>query len=149
MTIHRDTRTVPYTADQMFELVAGIDDYPDFIPWCVGMKVRSRRVDAEGSGEILADMIVGYKVFRERFRSKVRLDRAAKTIVVDYVNGPFRRLENRWTFTDLEGGGSEIDFVIDFEFKSRLLQATANQVLDKAFKRLSDAFLARAKDLHG
>jgi len=148
MTLHRDTRVVPYPADAMFDLVAGIEDYPDFIPWCLGMKVRERSV-ADGRGHVVADMIVGYKIFRERFRSKVRLDRPAGAIDVDYLNGPFKRLENRWRFIDREGGGSTIDFTIDFEFKNRFLQATAQQVLDKAFKRLSDAFLKRADALYG
>ncbi len=132
----------------MFDLVADIDAYPDFIPWCVGMKVRSRDVEA-GSGQITADMLVGFKVFRERFRSRVRLDRDAKTIDVEYLDGPFRRLENHWRFIDEPGGGSTIDFHIDFEFRNRFLQATAMQFLDRAFKKLSDAFLKRAKDVYG
>ncbi|MEO1310288.1 MAG: type II toxin-antitoxin system RatA family toxin [Pseudomonadota bacterium] len=148
MTVHRDQRRVPYSADAMFDLVADIETYPDYIPWCVGMKMRSRNVE-DGSGEMTADMLVGFRGFRERFRSRVHLDRPAKAIDVEYLDGPFRRLVNRWRFIDQDDGGSIIDFHIEFEFRNRLLQATAMQVLDKAFKKLSDAFLKRADEVYG
>lgn len=140
----RHTKTeVPYTADQMFALVADVETYPEFLPWCVGLRIVER-----GPAKVTADMIVAYKVFRERFRTQVTLDRADKHIDVAYVDGPFRTLENRWRFTDKPEGGSVIDFDIEFEFKNFLLQATAQAVFDKAFARMSEAFVKRAGEIY-
>jgi len=135
---------VPYTADQMYALVADVERYPHFLPWCSALRVVGR-----GEGMLTADMIVSYKVFRERFRSRVKLDPQAKRIDVTYVNGPFRNLENRWRFTDKPEGGSVIDFDIAFEFRNFLLQATAQAVFDKAFARMSEAFVRRAEEVYG
>lgn len=148
VTRKHERRIVRYSADQMYDLVADIVKYPDFIPWCVGMRVREGRV-VDGSGELVADMIVRFNVFRETFRSRVRLHKPAHTIDVDYLDGPFRRLENHWRFEDRPEGGSIIDFRIAFEFRNPLLQATAMGLLDKAFARLADAFIARADDVYG
>lgn len=144
MTARRTTTEVPYSAAEMFALVADVERYPDFIPWCVALRVAER-----GEGTLLADMVVAYKVFRERFRSRVTLDRDARRITATYVDGPFRTLRNDWSFRDREGGGSTIDFLIDFEFRNFILQATAQQVFDKAFARMADAFVARAKAVYG
>lgn len=144
MTARRTTTEVPYSAAEMFALVADVERYPDFIPWCVALRVVER-----GEGTLLADMVVAYKVFRERFRSRVTLDRDARRITATYVDGPFRTLRNEWSFRDREGGGSTIDFLIDFEFRNFILQATAQQVFDKAFARMADAFVARAKAVYG
>ena len=128
----------------MFALVADVERYPDFIPWCVALRVVER-----SEGGLLADMVVAYRVFRERFRSRVTLDRAAGRICATYVDGPFRTLRNEWTFVDRAEGGSTINFLIDFEFRSLLLQATAQTVFDKAFAKMADAFVARATSVYG
>jgi len=148
VTEKHERRHVSHPPERMFDLVADVRSYPDFIPWCEGMRVR-RDDTREGSGELVADMLVGFKVFRERFRSRVLLDRPARRIDVDYLDGPFRRLENRWLFEDDGAGGCNIDFAIIFEFKNPFLQATATSVLDRAFLRLSDAFVKRADELYG
>lgn len=143
----RTTQThVPYSADQMFALVADVERYPEFLPWCVGLRIID---EDKNAGTLTADMIVAYKVFRERFRSRVQLDHKRKHIEAAYVDGPFRNLENRWRFTDKPEGGSVIDFEIAFEFKNFLLQATAQAVFDKAFSRMSEAFVKRADEVYG
>ncbi len=144
MTARRSTTEVPYSAAEMFALVADVERYPDFIPWCVALRVVER-----GDKRLLADMVVAYRVFRERFRSRVTLDPEAGRITAEYVDGPFRTLKNEWTFRDRAEGGSSIDFLIDFEFRNFLLQATAQTVFDKAFARMADAFVARAKAVYG
>lgn len=144
MTWRRTTTEVPYSAAEMYALVADIERYPDFIPWCVALRVVER-----GETTLLADMVVAYRVFRERFRSRVTLDPAAGRITAEYVDGPFRMLKNEWSFRDRESGGSIVDFLIDFEFRSLILQATAQTVFEKAFARMSDAFVARAKAVYG
>ena len=131
----------------MFDLVADVERYPEFLPWCSALRVIQRDV-ADGQGSLSADMIVAYKVFRERFRSKVLLDRKTGTIDVEYMDGPFRTLQNHWRFTDQPEGGSIIDFEIAFEFKNFLLQATAQAVFDKAFSRMSEAFVKRAGEVY-
>jgi len=148
VTSKRTTTTVPHTADQMFDLVADVEKYPAFIPWCIALRVLETGV-ADGQGTLTADMIVAYKVFREKFRSRVILDRENKTIDASYLDGPFRSLENHWRFTGQPEGGSVIDFEIDFEFKNFLLQATAQAVFDKAFARMSEAFVKRADEVYG
>lgn len=147
MTSKKTTTQVPYTADQMFDLVADVGKYPEFIPWCIALRILSKNVSA-GQGELTADMIVAYKVFREKFKSHVTFDRDNQAIDVTYLDGPFRSLENHWHFTDQPGGGSIIYFEIEFEFKNILLQATAQTVFDKAFARMSDAFVKRADDIY-
>lgn len=148
MTGKRTETDVPHKAHEMFDLVADIEKYPDFLPWCVALRIMRSDVTA-GSGEMTADMIVAYKVFRERFRSRVRLDRARLAIDVDYMDGPFRTLKNSWRFADLPEGGSRVYFEIEFEFRNLVLQATARQVFDKAFARMSDAFVIRADEVYG
>ncbi|WP_428409654.1 type II toxin-antitoxin system RatA family toxin [Hyphococcus sp.] len=144
MTARHTQTEVPYTADQMFALVADVEKYPEFLPWCAALRVIERSENA-----LTADMVVAYSVFREHFRTRVTMDRVNKSIDVAYVNGPFRNLENRWRFTDKAEGGSVIDFEIEFEFKNFLLQATAQAVFDKAFARMSEAFVKRAEDVYG
>ncbi len=132
----------------MFELVADVERYPEFLPWCVALRIAERRTDAQ-SEFLTCDMVVAYKVFRERFRSLVRLDRAGRRIDVDYVDGPFRSLKNDWAFSEARGGGSIVDFSIEFEFRSLLLQATAQAVFERAFLKMSDAFVERARSVYG
>lgn len=144
MTARRTTTEVPYSAAEMFALVADVERYPDFIPWCVALRIIER-----GEGTQLADMVVAYKVFRERFRSRVTLDPLAGRITATYVDGPFRTLRNEWAFKDRPEGGSTIDFLIDFEFRNFILQATAQQVFDKAFSKMAEAFVKRAQAVYG
>ena len=132
----------------MFELVADVERYPEFRPWCVALRIAERRTDAQWEF-LTCDMVVAYKVFRERFRSLVRLDRAGRRIDVDYVDGPFRSLKNDWAFSEARSGGSIVDFSIEFEFRSLLLQATAQAVFEKAFLKMSDAFVERARSVYG
>lgn len=139
---HHERTRVPFRPDQMFDLVAGVEDYPRFIPWIEALRVRSRK-GTQDEGMLTADMVVGYKMFRESFRSEVSLDRANNTIDVRYVQGPLKTLTNNWRFEPHEAG-CMIDFCIDFEFKNFLMQTLANQLIDKAFKRLSGAFIDEA-----
>ena len=148
MTARRTTTEVPYSAAQMFDLVADVEKYPDFLPWCIALRVLQADKTG-GQGAVTAEMVVAYKVFRERFRSKVLLDRENKTIDAEYIDGPFRSLQNHWRFKDRPDGGSIIDFEIAFEFRNFLLQATARAVFDKAFSRMSEAFVKRADEVYG
>jgi coenzyme Q-binding protein COQ10 len=132
----------------MFDLVADVATYPDFLPWCIALRVIDR--SAEGDEQRLtADMVVAYTVFREKFRSKVVMRRAAGAIDAQYVDGPFRTLKNSWRFRDRPEGGSDVEFDIEFEFRSFLLHATAMTVFEKAFARMSEAFVARAHEVYG
>lgn len=142
------TRDVPYKADDMFALVAGIEKYPEFLPWCTGARIRKRERDG-GAEVVVADLIVSYKVFREQFTSRVVLDSAARRIDVHYVRGPFKHLANEWKFEPLADGGSRIHFFIDFEFRSVTLQKLMNSVFGKAFARVMQAFIDRADALYG
>lgn len=148
MTSRHTTLEVPYSAEQMFALVADVERYPDFLPWCVALRVVERRQEGE-YGSITADMVVAYKVFREQFRSRVRLDRPHMRIEVEYVDGPFRTLKTLWSFRDFPGSGSIVDFKIEFEFRNLILQATARAVFEKAFSRMAEAFTDRARIVYG
>jgi len=147
VTARRTSAAVPFTAEQMFSLVADVERYPEFLPWCAGLRIVSRRAD-DSCEIVTADMIVAYKVFREQFRSLVRLDRDRLRIEVDYVDGPFRSLKNEWAFQDRSEGGSIVDFAIEFEFRSFLLQHAAHSVFEKAFLRMSEAFVERANAVY-
>ncbi len=127
----------------MFDLVADIDKYPEFLPWCVGARIRRR----EGN-EVVADLAIGFKMYRERFTSHVVLTRPDR-IHVTYSDGPFRYLNNEWRFTPTEDGGCLIDFYVDFEFKSKLLQHVIEMLFNEAVKRMVAAFEARARKLYG
>ena len=146
--IKRSTIETPYAAEEMFALVADIERYPAFLPWCVALRIVSRR--REANVELLsADMVVSYRMFRERFRSLVRLDAEQCRINVEYIDGPFRSLTNEWRFARTPNGGSIVDFAIAFEFRSLLLQATAHSVFERAFAKMSEAFVARAAEVYG
>lgn len=144
MPTHAEKRVLPYRPDQMFDLVADIEHYPEFLPWCVACRITRRE------GEVIwGDLMVGFKVFRETFTSKVTLGRPDR-IDVEYVNGPFRYLNNHWLFEPAEGGeATAIDFYIDFEFRSRMMQAVAGTVFNEAVRRMVTAFEARAHAVHG
>ena len=134
----------------MFALVADVERYPEFVPLCRALKVRRREKCEAGIETLIADMEVGYKAIRERFASRVGLDRPRLKIVVEYVDGPFSRLENVWNFRDAaEGGGSTVEFFIAYEFRSRLLAVLMGAMFDAAFRKFSAAFEARADEIYG
>ena len=147
MPKHHETRKLPYTADQMFDLVADVETYPEFIPWISAARINSRR-ETE-AGEVLeAELVISFKVFRERFRSRVTLDREDRRIETSYLDGPFKRMESVWRFAP-DGDGCEIRFDVDFEFRNRLLGAAANTFFYDAMQRIVRAFERRAAKLYG
>lgn len=139
MPTHQEKRLLPHSADELYELVTDVEDYPNFLPWCVALRVKSR-----DEREIRADMVVGFKMLRERFTSKVTLTPKTR-IDVEYLDGPFRYLENRWQFMDKDGG-CEIDFYIDFEFRSRILRKVMEPLFHEAVRRMVRAFEKRAAE---
>ncbi|WP_069308404.1 type II toxin-antitoxin system RatA family toxin, partial [Methylobrevis pamukkalensis] len=140
---------VAHTAQEMFDLVADVDRYPEFVPMCESLRVRYRKTTGEGQEVLVADMAVGYKLVRETFTSKVTLDRPAGLILVEYIDGPFRFLQNRWTFRELDETSCEVGFFISYEFKSRTLGALMGAMFDHAFRRFTTAFEARADKIYG
>jgi coenzyme Q-binding protein COQ10 len=148
MPEYRTTRRVAHSAERMFDLVADVERYPEFVPFCEMLHVRGRRT--EGDKEVLvADMAVGYKLVRESFTSKVTLDRPALEIRADYLDGPFRSMENSWTFAPLPEGGCEINFCIVYEFRSRALAVLMGAMFDRVFRTFATAFEKRADQLYG
>ena len=141
MPTHAEKRFLPHTPEQLFDLVADIESYPEFLPWCTASRIREREGDM-----LRADLVIGFKVFRERFTSTVILDRPER-IDVRYDNGPFRYLNNHWVFIPAEEG-CVIDFYVDFEFRSRLLQSLIGAVFNEAVRRMVTAFEARAGVLY-
>jgi len=147
MPTHSETRTLPYSADQMYALVADVAKYPQFIPWISASRVRS--VQPVGDHAVMhADLVVGFKMFRERFLSKVTLWEADSRIDTEYVDGPFKHLVSTWQFRDT-GAGCEVAFDVDFEFKNRLLQGAAGLFFYEAMQRIVRAFEQRADALYG
>jgi coenzyme Q-binding protein COQ10 len=142
MPTHAEHKLVPYTPEQMFDLVADVGRYSEFLPWCAVSRVRTHT-----STELLADLTIGFGPFRESFTSRVALERP-RTCHVTYENGPFRYLNNQWTFT-LAPQGCRVDFFVDFEFRSRLLQSAIGVVFNQAVQRMVNAFLKRARDVYG
>ena len=132
----------------MFALVADVEKYPEFLPLCEALTVRSRK-ERDGRTVLVADMTVGYKAIRETFTTQVLLKPDETTIDVKYLDGPFRYLTNEWRFEPLEGGGSTVHFFIDYEFKSRILGAVMGAMFDRAFRMFADAFEKRADALYG
>ncbi len=143
----RTTRRVAHSAERMFDLVADVERYPEFVPFCEMLQVRGRRRDGERE-VLVADMSIGYKLVRETFTSKVTLDRPALEIRADYLDGPFRALENSWTFKLLPDG-SEISFCIQYEFRSRALAVLMGAMFDRVFRTFADAFEKRADQIYG
>ena len=141
MPTHAETKRLPYTPEQMFDLVADVRRYPEFLPWCVGAQVVSKT-----DNELIADLTIGFKMFRETFRSRVTLERPDH-VHVEYLTGPFRYLNNHWNFLPIEGG-CEVKFFVDFEFKSRLLQAMIGTVFNEAVRLMVRAFERRAMVLY-
>ncbi|MGV1793891.1 type II toxin-antitoxin system RatA family toxin [Rhizobium lusitanum] len=140
-------RPVPHSPDQMFDLVADVERYPEFLPLCDALVVRSRK-ERDGKILLIADMTVGYKAIRETFTTQVLLNKAERAIDVKYIDGPFKYLDNRWRFTPSENGGCVIDFFIDYEFKSRILGALMGSMFDRAFRMFTDAFETRANKIY-
>ncbi len=141
------TRRVAHAPDEMFALVADIEKYPQFLPLCEQLTIRSRR-ERDGRTMLVADMTIGYKAIRETFTSRVTLDPANLKILVEYVDGPFRHLENRWTFRPHEAG-CEVGFFISYDFASRMLGMLMGAMFDKAFRKFSEAFERRADLVYG
>ena len=139
----RETRRLPYSAEQMFDLVADVARYREFLPWVIATRVRS-----DSETEMLADMVVGFKSIRETFTSRVLKQRPLE-IAVRYVDGPLSDLDNVWTFHALDEHTCEIEFLVDFEFKNRVFQALAGQYFDRAFRKMVAAFETRAGELYG
>jgi coenzyme Q-binding protein COQ10 len=140
-------RHVRFSAEQMFALVADIEKYPEFLPLCTGLTVLSRRQTAAGE-ELTARMSIGYKSIAETFTTRVVIDKADRRIDVSYLDGPFKRLENHWKFSD-DQSGSTVDFYIDYEFRSKLLGALMGAMFDQAFRRFTHAFEERAAKVYG
>ncbi|MCQ8782604.1 type II toxin-antitoxin system RatA family toxin [Mangrovibrevibacter kandeliae] len=142
------TRHVRFTAEQMFALVADVEQYPQFLPLCRSLTVRSRK-ERDGKTLLVADMTVAYKMVRESFASQVLLKPDERRIDVKYIEGPFRYLDNRWTFEPSADGGCDVRFFIDYEFKSRTLGMLMGSVFDYAFRRFAEAFEERAERIYG
>ncbi len=163
MPVHAEKRVIPYSPEQLFDLVADIEKYPEYLPWCLGARVRKRE------GNVLyADMVIGFRFIRERYTSKVTCKRPNKRtadkgggtgaegigteagrIDVVYIDGPLRRLRNHWVFEPAEGGGCEIDFYVEFDFHSRILEKLIGALFNEAVRRMVGAFEARAKVVYG
>lgn len=149
MPSHAETRKLPYSARQMYDLVAEVERYPEFLPWMAAARVRRHTSRPDGSELMEVDMVVSFKVFRERFASRDVLWPDRHRIEIEYLDGPFRHLLSNWEFTDLESGGCEVAFDVDFTFKNRLLQGAAEVFFHEAMKRIVSAFEARADALYG
>ena len=150
MPSFREERPVRHRAEQMFDLVADVGRYPEFVPLCTALKVRSRKVDEDGRETLIAGMTVGYKLIRETFTSRVMLDKPRLKVRVEYIDGPFSHLENMWTFRDEpDRDGSRVGFFIDYEFKSRTLGVLMGSMFDVAFRKFARAFEERADAVYG
>lgn len=144
----RTSRRVAHTAEQMFDLVADVERYPQFLPLCQGLRI-TRREERAGLPLITADMTIAYRVFRETFRSQVTLDRTNRTIVVTYLDGPFRQLQNTWNFRPEGEADSTVEFFIAWELRSRALALVVGAVFERVFRRYAEAFEARADAVYG
>lgn len=146
MPIHAEKRTMPYSSQQMFDLVGDITAYPEFLPWCSAARIKKRMKKSQV--EIIdADLVISFKVFREKFASRVTLIPDQHKIDVVYLDGPFKYLNNHWQFNE-SNGGCEVDFFVDFEFKSKVLQTLIGMVFSEAMLRIVGAFETRAKFLY-
>lgn len=142
MPTHAEKKISPYSAAQMYNLVADVASYPDFLPWCIATRIRSHK-----DNFMVADMVIGFKMIREKYTSEVTLDEGRKVNVV-YKNGPFKYLNSHWIFEDEAGGGCTIDFFVDFEFRSALLQKVMGAVFNEAVQLMMSSFEKRAKQLY-
>lgn len=145
MTTHAEKRNLPYTPEQLFALVASVEKYPEFLPWCISSKIT--RQDAPNI--FYADLVIGLKMIREKFGSKVTLYEDTNHIYVEYLSGPMKYLSNHWKFTREEDGSCTIDFFVDFEFKNKVLQGIMGVFFNETVQRMVQAFENRAKELYG
>ena len=147
MTTHSEIRVLPYTPDQMYDLVADVGNYPEFLPWCAAARIRSR--DQVDDHEVMvADLVISFKVFRERFTSRVGLWGEERRIETEYLDGPFRKMESVWHFREADGG-CEVEFFTEFEFRNALLNSVIGVVFNDAMQRVVRAFERRANELYG
>ncbi|WP_339107264.1 type II toxin-antitoxin system RatA family toxin [Thioclava sp. GXIMD4216] len=144
-----DSRVLPYSARQMYDLVADVQNYPKFLPWNSAARIRSTELQADGSTVMLADLVISFKVFRERFGSRVTLWPDRYHIDTEYLDGPFKYLKSTWDFEDLPEGGCKVQFFVDFEFKNMILQGVIGTVFNEAMRRIVKAFEDRAHALYG
>lgn len=147
MLTHIEQKRLPYTPEQMFALVAAVDQYAEFLPWCVASRINERRSE----GEFYADLVVGYKMIREKFSSKVLLEKRSnteKSIHIEYLRGPLKHLKNHWRFSEEPDGSCLIDFNVEFEFKNKALQSLAQVFFKEVIHRMVDAFEQRAADVY-
>ena len=152
MPTHAERRVLPYSPEQVYALIADVESYPEFLPWCSACRVRSRKTLPDGREVLEADLVISFKVFRERFGSRVTLSPEERAIRVEYLDGPFRYLNNQWRFHEVEGAGGrkcEVDFFVDFEFRSRMLQRVVGAVFGEAMQRVVRAFETRAAAIYG
>ncbi|MEO6359010.1 MAG: type II toxin-antitoxin system RatA family toxin [Sphingomicrobium sp.] len=143
MPRHSETRHLPYTPEQLFDMVADVARYDEFLPWVVAVRIRS-----SSETETVADLVVGFNAFKERFTSRVSKSRPT-AITVDYLEGPLKYLKNDWRFEAAPEGGTNVHFSVDFAFKSRIFEALAGQMFDRALRRMTGAFETRAAELYG
>jgi len=143
MPRHSETKHLPYTPEQLFDMVADVGRYDEFLPWVVAVRVRS-----SSATETVADLVVGFNAFKERFTSRVTKQRPDR-ICVDYIEGPLKYLKNDWRFEPTPDGGTKIHFSVDFAFRSRLFETLAGQMFDRALRRMTGAFETRAAELYG
>ena len=142
-------RRVPHSASDMFDLVADVGKYPEFVPMCADMRVRSQTDKGDGVTVMVATMTVAYKMIRQSYTSRATLDRPNLKILVEYLDGPFRRMQNRWTFHPMGDAACEVEFFIDYEFRSRTLAMLMGAVFDTVFRRMAAAFEKRADEVYG
>ena len=148
MPTHHETRVLPYSAQQMYDLVADVARYPEFLPWNSAARITARRPIPDG--EVMeADLMISFKVFREKFASRVTLWPAKKRIDTEYLDGPFRKMKSFWAFRDRPEGGCEVEFFVDFEFRNAILQGIIGVVFNDAMQRVVRAFERRAVALYG
>ena len=143
MPRHSETRNLPYTPEQMFDLVADVKRYQEFLPWVAATRIRS---DSEHL--MIADLVVGFRSIKETFASRVNKDRPG-SITIDYIEGPLKYLHNSWKFRPDGKGGTDVDFCVDFAFRSRLFETLAGQMFDRALRKMIGAFEGRAHELYG
>ena len=149
MPTFRSSRQVRHSPADMFNLVADVEKYPLFLPLCEALKVRRRTMSDDGVEILIADMSVGYRAIHETFTSRVTLDSSNLKILVEYLDGPFSRMQNRWTFRPIGDEACEVEFFIDYEFKSRTLALLMGAMFDTAFRRFATAFETRADQVYG
>jgi coenzyme Q-binding protein COQ10 len=147
MKVHTETKILPFKPDEIFELVGDVAKYPEFLPWCTGARIRDKQVTSTGE-TMIADLMIGFKMVREKFTSRVTLDRPDLRIDVEYISGPFKHLKNHWNFSATQSGQCQIDFHLEFEFSSVLLQKLIGVLFHEAVRRMVAAFEARAHQLY-